>query len=167
MNTTIKKLPVFPPKIIKIVEYEKVHQVGIDEMMIKLSSEFERNIFSKNSLQTPLIPDIYWIALVDDNVIGTVGLSFKGDYAVLKKMFLKKTFRGEKIGVSNKLLKVAIAYCLDAKIFNIYLGTMIQFKAAQSFYKKNGFHQVLECELPNGFMLNPLDSVFFKKSTRH
>ncbi|NQZ22778.1 MAG: GNAT family N-acetyltransferase [Colwellia sp.] len=77
--------------------------------------------------------DSYWIALVDDNVVGTVGLSLKNDYAILKSMFLQKEFRGASIGLSNMLLKKALTHCKTTKISEIYLGTMVQFKAAQRF----------------------------------
>jgi hypothetical protein len=39
---------------------------------------------------------------------------------------------------------------------------MIQFKAAQSFYLKHGFIQILENELPDDFMKNLVDKVFFR-----
>ena len=38
---------------------------------------------------------------------------------------------------------------------------MNQFIAAQSFYRKNGFKQIPESELPKNFLNNPLDKVFF------
>lgn len=152
--------------MINIVEYQKNHQTGINEMMINISSEFEIGIFSNETPQTPLIPDVYWVALIDGNIIGTVGLSLINDYAILKRMFIKKEFRGASIGLSNMLLKKAVSYCVSSKISEIYLGTMAQFIAAQRFYKKNGFDQILKNELPNDFMLNPLDSVFFRKVTR-
>jgi N-acetylglutamate synthase-like GNAT family acetyltransferase len=152
--------------MIHIVEYQKNHQASINEMMINISSEFEIGISSNESLKTPLIPDLYWVALMNGNIIGTVGLSLVNDYAILKRMFIKKEFRGASIGVSNMLLKRAITYCVSSKISEVYLGTMAQFIAAQRFYLKNGFDQILENELPSGFMLNPLDSVFFRKVTK-
>ena len=57
-----------------------------------------------------------------------------------------------------------MTYCSTAKIPDVYLGTMIQFEAAQNFYMKNGFHHVLEQELPGDFMPNPLDKVFLRRS---
>jgi len=153
--------------MIQIVRYRKEHQLGIDVMMSTISLEFKCNMLSQDCSQTPLIPDVYWTALVDDSVIATIGLLVKNDYAILKRMMLTKEFRGKDISLSNKLLEVALTYCSAANISDIYLGTMNQFKAAQKFYKKNGFHQILKNELPNGFMRNPLDRLFFKKSVPH
>lgn len=150
--------------MIQVIEYIKEHQMGINEMMVDISLEFEGEIFAKATSQTPLIPDVYWVALFNDIVIGTVGLSLRSNYAILKRMMLKKEFRGKGISVSDKLLQTAMRYCLTAQFSDVYLGTMSQFKAAQRFYIKNGFYQILEQELPSDFMLNPLDSVFFKKS---
>lgn len=152
-------------RMIKIVAYQKEHQVGINEMMIDISLEFEHDIFSKDPSTTLSIPDIYWIALYDDTVIGSVGLSLKSGYAILKSMMLQKKFRGKEIGLSNKLLEIALSYCSTHQISDVYLGTMIQFKAAQRFYKNNGFHQVQQQALPHDFIVNPLDSLFFQKCT--
>lgn len=149
--------------MIEIVKYQKQHQTGIDELLRSISSEFENGIYTKETEQTPLVPDVYWVALINNDVIGTVGLSLVNNYAILKRMFLKKEFRGENIGLSAKLLKTALIYCADNKISELYLGTMSQFKAAQRFYIKHGFHQILANDLPSAFMLNPLDDVFFKK----
>ena len=151
--------------MIKIVEYQKEHQVGINEMMINISLEFEHDIVSKDPSHTLSIPDIYWIALYNDTVIGTVGLSLNSGYAILKRMMLQKKFRGKEIGLSNKLLEIAMSYCSTHQISDVYLGTMIQFKAAQRFYNKHGFHQIQDQALPSDFIVNPLDSLFLKKCT--
>jgi N-acetylglutamate synthase-like GNAT family acetyltransferase len=147
----------------KIVPYENVYQNGIDVMMYEIALEFDSQIFPKPTKETPIIPDKYWVALNDNGeIIGTVGLLvIENDFGVLKKMMLKKEFRGKEFGISKKLLKTGIEWCEQNQISKLYLGTMHQFKAAQSFYEKNGFKRILENELPNNFLNNPLDDVFF------
>ncbi len=146
----------------KIVTYKKIHQNGIDTMMNEIALEFDSEIFPKTKSDTSIIPDKYWVAIDNEKVIGTVGvLIIENSVGVLKKMMLKKEFRGKEFGVSKKLLKIVIEWCKENSISKLYLGTMNQFKAAQSFYKKNGFAQIPKSELPNNFINNPLDNVFF------
>jgi N-acetylglutamate synthase-like GNAT family acetyltransferase len=90
------------------------------------------------------LPDKYWLALKENEVIGTVGLLFiQPQNAILKSMMVRKDFRGRMHGLSRLLLQKAMDCCLEKEIEEIYLGTMAQFKAAQKFYQKNGFKRIL------------------------
>lgn len=146
----------------KIVTYKKIHQSGIDTMMQEIALEFDSEIFPKATNETPIVPDKYWVSIDNEKVIGTIGvLVIDNSIGVLKKMMLKKEFRGKEFGVSKKLLEIVIEWCKENSVSTLYLGTMNQFKAAQSFYKKNGFTQISKSELPINFLNNPLDNVFF------
>lgn len=146
----------------KIVNYDSVHQRGVDEMMNEIALEFDEQIFPKTTIETPLVPDKYWVAINNGKVVGTIGLLvIEKKFGVLKKMMLKKEFRGKELGIANSLLQTAIKWTIENKVPKLYLGTMTQFKAAQSFYKKNRFKQISENELPHNFLNNPLDKVFF------
>ena len=150
--------------MIKIVPYKKAHQNGIDEMMNEIALEFDEQIFTKPTNKTPIVPDNYWVAIKDGKVIGTIGvIVVDNDFGVLKKMMLKKEFRGKEFGISKALLSTVLEWSNTNHISKIYLGTMIPFKAAQSFYISNGFKQIRENELPINFLKNPLDKVFFVK----
>lgn len=151
--------------MIKIVTYEHTHQNGIDEMMNEIALEFNEQIFSKPTSKTPIIPSQYWVALNNGEVIGTVGvIVVENDFGVLKKMMLKKEFRGKKVGISKRLLETAVKWCKQNNVSKLYLGTMDQFKAAQSFYEKNEFRQISQDELPDSFLNNPLDTIFFVRN---
>ena len=76
-------------------------------------------------------------------------------------MMLKKEFHGKGLGISKTLLETVTEWCKKNQISKLYLRTMNQFKAGQSFYKKNGFKQISKNELPNNFLNNHLDKVFF------
>ena len=148
--------------MIKILSYNYTHQNGIDDLMNGIALEFSNNIFPKPTIDTPMIPDMYWVALNGNEVIGTIGiLRFRNSFVVLKKMMLKKEWRSKSLGVSKALLETAIEWCEVHKISKIYLGTMSQFIAAQSFYINNGFIEISEYDLPSDFLKNPLDTVFF------
>jgi len=162
-NSKNTNRPSFKSKsMTEIVRYKSALQNGIDAMMYEIALEFNSDIIPKATRETPIVPDQYWVAMNAKRVIGTIGiLNLKNDVGVLKKMMLKKEYRGKEYGVSKKLLNTAITWCKLNNIFKLYLGTMEQFKAAQSFYKKNGFEQISKNDLPNNFLLNPLDRIFF------
>ncbi len=146
-----------------VTPYQNIHQDGIDEMMQEISKEFDKEISTKPTHTTPLVPDAYWVALNKKRVIGTIGVVMvKNEFTILKRMMLEKSFRGEACGISKLLLQTAISWCAQNNINEIFLGTMNQFKAAQMFYEKNGFRKVLRTELPEKFLANPLDTVFFQ-----
>jgi N-acetylglutamate synthase-like GNAT family acetyltransferase len=153
--------------MIRIVPYEEKYQVDIDKMLASIEGEFERPIRNPTKKKKSTLPDKYWLALKSNEVVGTVGLIFiQPRNAILKSMMVRKDFRGSAQGLSHLLLQKAMDYCVEKEIEIIYLGTMTQFKAAQKFYQKNGFKEILENELPENFLGNSLDSVFFYKKIK-
>lgn len=146
--------------MVTISKYTESHQTGIDQMMAEIAGEFETSIFPKSPNIT--VPECYWVALYSKEVIGTVALiTVEAEIAILKKMMLKKAFRGKDFGVSQLLLQTSIDWCNANGFEKIYLGTMNQFKAAQSFYEKNGFVKITPDALPEKFLNNPIDDVFY------
>ncbi len=149
--------------MIKITTYNKNHQIGIDKMMNQIALEFDNQILSRPNKQTPQIPKNYWVAIHKEEIIGTIAIiTVNKKYGILKKMMLKKEFRGKEIGIAKLLLETATKWCKENNVLTLYLGTMDQFKTAQAFYLKNGFVLILENELPESFLRNPIDNVFFK-----
>jgi N-acetylglutamate synthase-like GNAT family acetyltransferase len=106
----------------------------------------------------------FWVASIDDEVIGTVALIDLGDgLAALRKMFVKKDYRGTKnsISVASMLLETLITWAKSTGIKEIWLGTTLQFQAAQRFYEKNSFLEVSENALPVAFPRMAVDSKFY------
>ena len=98
--------------MIKIVPYENVYQNDIDTMMNEIASEFDTLIVAKPTHETPIVPDNYWVAIHNEKVIGTVGIMvIKNGGAILKKMMLKKSFRGKELGISKLLLETVMSWC--------------------------------------------------------
>lgn len=149
---------------IKIVAYEAQYKQGVDLMLASIEMEFEKPIRTPLKKEKIVLPNPYWVALKGEEIVGTVALILKSpQIAILKNMMVRQDVRGSKIGLSQNLLNIALDYCRSKAIKKIYLGTMAQFKAAQKFYQKNGFNEILEHELPENFLINPLDTVFFIK----
>lgn len=150
--------------MITIEPYKEEYQYEINKMLSEISTEFETSIFTDDQPIEKIKYDKYWVAQEGQKTIGTVAIVLiENKYAILKNMFVKKDFRGKNFEVSQRLLLTALNWCNSENIPNIYLGTMKQFIAAQRFYEKNGFHKIEKNQLPEKFILNPLDTVFYEK----
>lgn len=102
----------------------------------------------------------FWIALSDGRVVGTIGLMLKENHcAVLKKFFVKKAFRSQKVGISlyNELLK----YAVDKGVRHIFLDTPAVAHASHKFYEKAGFRKISAAELPVDYSYPDRDSVLY------
>lgn len=149
--------------MITIEPFNSIDQEHIDCMLMDISKEFETPIFNKSASTKAISFDNYWVAFNEEEVIGTISiLRIENGASVLKNMFVKKEFRGRTFGVAHRLLQHAFTWCESEHINTIYLGTMEQFVAAHKFYEKNGFQKIAKSELPERFIHNPIDTVFYK-----
>ncbi|MED1409139.1 MULTISPECIES: GNAT family N-acetyltransferase [Bacillus] len=105
----------------------------------------------------------FWVATYDGKVVGTVALlDIENHQVALRKMFVKKEFRGKEWGASRMLLQTAISWAKEQNLEDIYLGTTIKFLAAHRFYEKNGFQSVNIEELPKSFPVLEVDKKFYR-----
>jgi N-acetylglutamate synthase-like GNAT family acetyltransferase len=153
-------------KVRPIIPFQLHHQEGIDRLMLEIGNEFEEKMYSPDSKTISELSydkkQKFWIALVEEIVIGTVGIALlENKNAALKRLMVAKEFRGSK-NISKSLLEIGIAWAKKKGVTTIYLGTMSQMKAAHHFYEKNGFTRIAKEGLPKGFPTNPVDSVFYK-----
>lgn len=107
----------------------------------------------------------FWVALHGDEVLGTIALIDIGNKQVaLRKMFVAKAFRGNKIGVAKALLDTTIAWCKQKQVQEIFLGTTAAYHAAHRFYEKNHFFLVGRELLPKQFPIMAVDSKFYRRT---
>ncbi len=102
----------------------------------------------------------FWIALSDGKVIGTIGLMLKKNHcAVLKKFFVEKAFRSQKVGFSlyNELLK----YAISKDVHHIILDTPAVAHTSHRFYEKAGFYRISTAELPVPYTYPDRDSILY------
>ncbi|HEY9256913.1 GNAT family N-acetyltransferase, partial [Chitinophaga sp.] len=67
----------------------------------------------------------FWGAMVDGELVGTIALIATGHQAgAIRKMFVKKDFRGKELGLAQQLLNQLIDYCKKNQITDLYLGTV-------------------------------------------
>jgi GNAT superfamily N-acetyltransferase len=102
----------------------------------------------------------FWGAFYQDELIGTIGLIRFREGAAIRKMFVRKEYRG-KSGVAQALLEELIRFSLSIGLSDLYLGTVEVLKAAHRFYEKNGFTYISGSELPPHFPKLAVDTLFF------
>lgn len=103
----------------------------------------------------------FWGAFINGELVGTIALvKFDEKAAAIRKMFVKKEFRGKEYGIAQKLLETLIAYCQKNGIEEVYLGTVSILKAALRFYERNHFEVIEKELLPSKFPLMNADNVF-------
>lgn len=103
----------------------------------------------------------FWGAFINGELVGTIALvKFDEKAAAIRKMFVKKEFRGKEYGIAQKLLETLIAYCQKNGIEEVYLGTVSILKAALRFYERNHFEVIEKELLPSKFPLINADNVF-------
>ncbi|PTR00836.1 acetyltransferase (GNAT) family protein [Mucilaginibacter yixingensis] len=105
----------------------------------------------------------FWGAFWGDELIGTIALINCGhNTGCVRKMFVKKEYRGRATGAAQQLLNVMLDYCRSKQIVHVYLGTVHQLKAAHRFYERNGFSAIEVDDLPDYFPLMKTDNMFFQ-----
>ncbi len=103
----------------------------------------------------------FWGAFINGELVGTIALiKFDEKKAAIRKMFVKKEFRGKEHSIAQKLLEILIAYCHKNGIDEVYLGTVSILQAALRFYERNHFEIIEKKSLPSKFPLMSADNVF-------
>lgn len=105
----------------------------------------------------------FWIARMDENVIGTIALLDIGkSQGALRKMFVSKDYRGKEFGIGQKLLNSLVEWTKQKGLTEIFLGTTEKFIGAQRFYEKNGFTELQKQNLPKEFPVMDVDVKFYR-----
>ncbi|AZA98490.1 GNAT family N-acetyltransferase [Chryseobacterium joostei] len=108
----------------------------------------------------------FWGAFIDGELVGSIALvKFDDGSGAIRKMFVKKEFRGKELNIAQILLEILISFCREKGINDIYLGTITVLKAAQRFYERNDFMKIKKEELPARFPLMSADDIFYHLHT--
>jgi N-acetylglutamate synthase-like GNAT family acetyltransferase len=104
----------------------------------------------------------FWGVKHEGEVVGTIALIAIGHNAgAIRKMFVKKEFRGKETGIAQRLLGTLIDYCRKHGISDLYLGTVEVLKAAHRFYERNNFERIDAGNLPAYFPRMAVDTIFY------
>jgi putative acetyltransferase len=102
--------------------------------------DIEKNYFSNNG---------YFGVAVNTNtnaIVGTFGLfSFAPEICELRKMYLKKDYRGK--GMGKFMLGTAIGIAKEKNFKRIFLGTISPLVEAISLYRQYGFREIAPGEI--------------------
>lgn len=103
----------------------------------------------------------FWGAFIDNELVGTIALvKFDKNAGAIRKMFVKKEYRGKELQIAQQLLVTLIAFSKENGINHLYLGTVSILEAALRFYERNHFVRIDKETLPNKFPLMSADNVF-------
>ncbi|WP_044199338.1 GNAT family N-acetyltransferase [Dyadobacter tibetensis] len=155
--------------MIKLIPFESQYQESLVTMILDIQQkEFNVPITREEQPDLYQIDSFYrggggefWLATQSGEVIGSIALIHIGNQqGVIRKMFVKKDFRGKEFGIAKRLLDELVARARQMGLTDIYLGTVHQLQAAIRFYEKNGFERIEKTSLPPKFPLIPIDDVF-------
>jgi molybdopterin-guanine dinucleotide biosynthesis protein A/GNAT superfamily N-acetyltransferase len=126
---------------VRIVPFQDRYADGFRSLVVDTLQEFG---FAADPELDPDLADpggtyeALWVALVRDEVVGSVALRRMGPREVeLKRMYLRARLRGR--GVGRKLLAMALAWSYEHRIERIGLDTTEQMAAARHLYEVHGF----------------------------
>jgi N-acetylglutamate synthase-like GNAT family acetyltransferase len=161
--------------MIHVVDFSKSMKPAVLELILSIQrEEFGFDMSEQGQPDLSDIPNFYqsgaggfWVALADNEVVGTIALRDIGNnQGALRKMFVKATHRGSKHGVASALLEQLVRSAEGKGIRELYLGTTEKFLAAHRFYEKNGFGRVGLESLPEAFPRMSLDTRFYRRTLR-
>ncbi|MBU9712296.1 GNAT family N-acetyltransferase [Evansella tamaricis] len=158
-----------------VKEYSSEYQKEVVDLILEIQQkEYNISITKEDQPDLFQIEEFYqsgngnfWVAVLDDKVVGTISLLDIGNkHVALRKMFVKKEYRGKTFQIASLLLNTAINWANDKSITKVYLGTTLQFVAAHRFYEKSGFISIDVSELPENFPILRVDKKFYKYELR-
>lgn len=109
----------------------------IKEVLYEIFKQKPTKIDDLNNIKKNF--DIFYVVEDNHKIIGTIGLQkHKDKIARLKRLYLKKEYRGK--GIGEKLLNRIINFA-KLKYNKIILSTYPEMERAILLYKKNGFKE--------------------------
>jgi putative acetyltransferase len=159
--------------IIQPFENQDTEQI-IELILTIQQKEFNVPVTIEDQPDLLTIPNFYqrgkgnfWTAKHDGKVVGTIALIDCGEnIGAIRKMFVKKEFRGKEFGIAQRLFDTLQEAAKQAEMTHIYLGTLERLQAAIRFYERNGFTLIDKPNLPKVFPIMAVDTHFFEKELR-
>ncbi|MFD2521730.1 GNAT family N-acetyltransferase [Emticicia soli] len=148
---------------IEIKIFEEKYQQQVEDMVLSIQNgEFNLGLTAQRQPDLHNLKAFYndkgnwlWTATnKNDEVVGTIGLEKLNDeQAVLRKMFIKKEYRGKTLGLATKLFEILIEEAKKQQFKEILLDTPLVTHAAHRFYERNGFEQISSDLVPDNYIL--------------
>lgn len=148
---------------IQIQLFEEKYQKQMEEMVLGIQNgEFNLGLTAERQPDLHNLKAFYndkgnflWIAVNgNDEVVGSIGLERLNDsQSVLRKMFIKKDYRGKNFNLAAKLLDILLKEARNQQFTEILLDTPLVTHAAHRFYEKNGFELISSDLVPENYIL--------------
>lgn len=144
-------------QLVDLIHYCQNIEAGLDIKMAEQDDIFEiSSYYQKNGGQ-------FWIALDDDNVVGTIALlPIDAEHAVLKKFFTYPEYRGDPQRLGRKLYQELLAHAKDNHFSKIVLDTPEKEGRSHFFYEKQGFKRIQNSELTVSYPFPDRDSRIYE-----
>lgn len=157
---------------LRVMPFAPAYEDRVVELIVDIQrGEYGIDIDAERQPDLRRIPDVYqtgagnfWLAVAGDRVVGTAALLDIGAaQAALRKMFVRREYRGPAAGAARLLLDALLAWAADHGVAEVYLGTTPFFHAAHRFYEKHGFAELPRTELPASFPIMEVDTKFYRR----
>lgn len=154
--------------LMKIIEYNEKYRCQIIDLILHIqNNEAKINLTIEEQPDLLDVPSYYnknggsfWIAVDDEEVIGTLAfMNYGNNNAVLKKFFVRADLRNKKIGLA--LYQTAISYLKENGYKKVLLDTPSVAKASHHFYEKAGFKRIEKNEIPFHYDYPDRDSYLY------
>jgi DNA-binding MarR family transcriptional regulator len=164
-NHDYKKLykEVFREMKIEIKLFEEKYQPQMENMVLTIQNEeFNLGLTAERQPDLHNLKAFYndkgnwlWIAVNgNDEVVGSIGLEkLNAQQAVLRKMFIKKDYRGKILDLASKLFEILLQEAHQNHFKEIWLDTPLVTHAAHRFYERNGFELISRELIPDNYLL--------------
>ncbi len=153
---------------ISIQTYSDIYQKQVENLVLGIQNgEFNLGLTAQDQPDLPNIGEFYkngrfWVALDEENqVMGTIGLEpLNGSQAVLRKMFLDKSMRGNKdLNLAQNLVEILLRFAQEKGYQEIWLDTPPPAHAAHRFYERNGFELMPRESVPQTYKLAAINGL--------
>jgi N-acetylglutamate synthase-like GNAT family acetyltransferase len=157
---------------VTVTEFEPIYQEQVIDLILHVQNV--ENGVNISLEEQPDLLDIdgcysasggrFWVALNRaGTVVGTIGLQKKtGSVGVLKKFFVYAAYRGRETNSGSKLFDALLAFSLRQGLNTIVLDTPSIATRSHAFYKRMGFRQISEADLPVQYDYPNRNSLFFR-----
>jgi amino-acid N-acetyltransferase len=88
------------------------------------------------------LPD-FFVATINHQIVGAIGLEKYGDYALLRSMVTNPSYRNQ--GIASKLVSNLFSYAHSIGLKEVYLLT----ETAKGYFEKKSFQIIQRSEVPD------------------
>ena len=123
----------------RMIRIRKAKRTDIHSIMT-IEKIFQDDQWNLQQMESELLNPYsnYLIAEIDDNLVGYCGVLCLYEQGDIQTIAVDPAFRHQ--GIGTLLLQAQVNYCIENKIYELFLEVDIENSHAIELYKKLGFH---------------------------